>query len=167
MKKFDVIDNFLPEEDWQWVHNTMLSDKNFGWTYGDYINYAHDQQQFFQFEHLFYDRFQIYSEHYQKIINMFCDRLSMRSICRVKANLLTRTDKTEFHGWHVDRHPNDHDMIVGVYYVNTTNGKTLFEDGTEVDSIANRMLIFPGNILHSSTSCTDEKVRVVINFNWF
>ena len=39
--------------------------------------------------------------------------------------------------------------------------------GTKVESIANRMITFPSNMKHTGTSCTDEKIRVVINFNYF
>jgi len=54
-----------------------------------------------------------------------------------------------------------------ILYMNTNNGYTKFEDGTKVESVANRMITFPANMKHSGTSCTDEKTRVVINFNYF
>ena len=44
--------------------------------------------------------------------------------------------------------------------------ETIFEDGKKVESVANRMLTFPANMKHTGTSCTDEKTRVVINFNY-
>jgi hypothetical protein len=50
--------------------------------------------------------------------------------------------------------------------VNTNNGYTKFEDGTKVECVANRLLTFPTNIKHCGASCTDEKTRVVINFNY-
>ena len=46
------------------------------------------------------------------------------------------------------------------------NGYSEFEDGTKVESVANRMVTFPANVKHTGTSCTDEKTRVVINFNY-
>ena len=54
-----------------------------------------------------------------------------------------------------------------ILYVNTNNGYTKFEDGTIVESVANRLVSFPSNMKHTGTSCTDEKTRVVINFNYF
>ena len=54
-----------------------------------------------------------------------------------------------------------------IFYMNTNNGYTKFEDGTKVESVANRMVTFPANMKHAETSCTDEKIRVVINFNLF
>ena len=58
-------------------------------------------------------------------------------------------------------------LTTSIFYVNTNNGYTKFEDGTKVESVANRMVIFPSNMKHIGTSCTDEKTRVVINFNYF
>ena len=54
-----------------------------------------------------------------------------------------------------------------IFYVNTNNGYTKFEDGTKVESVANRLLTFPANMKHTGTSCTDEKTRVVINCNFY
>ena len=50
--------------------------------------------------------------------------------------------------------------------MNTNNGYTEFEDGTVVKSIENRMVVFPANMKHRGTSCTNKKVRVIINFNY-
>ena len=52
-------------------------------------------------------------------------------------------------------------------YMNTNNGKTIFEDGEEVDSVENRMVIFPASRMHAGTTHTDAMYRCVINFNWF
>ena len=51
--------------------------------------------------------------------------------------------------------------------MNTNNGYTIFEDGAKVESVANRMITFPANVKHKGTSCSDEKTRVNINFNYF
>ena len=53
-----------------------------------------------------------------------------------------------------------------VFYINTNNGYTEFEDGTRSESIANRMVTFPANLKHRGTTCSDEKTRIVINFNY-
>ena len=51
--------------------------------------------------------------------------------------------------------------------ISTTFLRAGSEDGTKVESIANRMVTFPSNMKHKGTSCTDERTRVVINFNYF
>ena len=41
-----------------------------------------------------------------------------------------------------------------------------FEDGTKVPSVANTFVTFPSDIKHTGTTCTDQKFRSVINFNY-
>ena len=53
-----------------------------------------------------------------------------------------------------------------ILYMNTNNGYTEFQNGAIVESIENRMVVFPAEMKHRGTSCTDEKIRVVINFNY-
>ena len=50
--------------------------------------------------------------------------------------------------------------------MNTNNGYTEFEDGTKVESVANRFVSFPEKMKHRGTSCTDKKTRIVININY-
>ena len=57
--------------------------------------------------------------------------------------------------------------MTAVFYVNTNNGYTIFESGEKVSSVENRMVIFDSNILHTGTTCTDERVRCVLNFNYY
>ena len=58
-------------------------------------------------------------------------------------------------------------MRGALLFLNTNDGYTKFEDGTKVESIANRMVIFPTNIKHTGTTCTDQQSRIVLNINWF
>jgi len=84
-------------------------------------------------------------------------------LIRVKANLYLRTDEIEHHDNHVDY---DFENNAAILYINTNNGLTVLEDGTECESVANRLLLFDGSKLHHSTTCTDQKRRVNININY-
>ena len=53
-----------------------------------------------------------------------------------------------------------------VYYVNTNNGGTIFQNGKKAKSKANRLVEFDCHQNHAAVDCTDQKVRVVINFNY-
>ena len=53
-----------------------------------------------------------------------------------------------------------------VYYNNSNNGYTLFENGTIINSIRNRIVIFDSNLRHCGTTCTDQKNRIVLNLNF-
>ena len=53
-----------------------------------------------------------------------------------------------------------------VFYVNTNNGGTIFQNGKKTKSKANRLVEFDSHQKHAAVDCTDQKVRVVINFNY-
>ena len=93
------------------------------------------------------------------------------SMWRIKANLRTRISKNIENEFHCDMghisEEKQKQWTTSIFYINTNNGYTEFEDGTKVESVANRMITFPTNLKHRGTSCTDEKLRVVINFNYF
>ena len=83
---------------------------------------------------------------------------------RVKANLNPRTVENKQLGqYHSDY---GFDCETAIFYVNTNNGWTQFEDGTKVNSVANRLVTFPSHMKHVGFSCTDQEVRVVINLNY-
>ena len=92
-------------------------------------------------------------------------------ILKIRAKLLTRTPEIEESDFHTDiMGPTEEkisQMTTAIYYVNANNGYTEFEDGTKVESVENRIVIFPSNIKHRGTSCTNEQTRMVINFNYF
>ena len=48
----------------------------------------------------------------------------------------------------------------------TRFGNHIFQNGSVVESLENRLLIFNSNLMHSGTTCTNENVRCVINFNY-
>ena len=100
------------------------------------------------------------------------NRINSISLWRIKTNLLTRTSNIIENAFHIDMFSNMSEeklkqWTTSIFYVNTNNGYTEFEDGTKVESVANRFISFPANLKHRGTSCTDENTRVVINFNYF
>ena len=54
----------------------------------------------------------------------------------------------------------------GILYLNDNNGYTRFEDGSRVDSVANRLVVFDARRRHTGASCTDAPWRLVLNLNW-
>ena len=59
---------------------------------------------------------------------------------------------------HVDEVTENMDHNTAIFYLNTCNGKTVV-DGTEVESVANRVVIFPANTPHYVVSQTDTDRR--------
>jgi hypothetical protein len=117
----------------------------------------------FYFVHFFYQENNVNSNFYQYLIPLL-NVLKIKALMRVKGNLYTRTEKQEIHPFHTD-YPFKHKGVI--FYVNTNNGLTILEDGTEIKSVENRLLLFDPSKPHKSTSCTDEKYRMNINVNYF
>jgi hypothetical protein len=93
-------------------------------------------------------------------------------LIKVKVNLTFGTDNPVRTGWHTDSGPGimEH-STTAIWYVNSNNGGTLFKDeenDTEffVESVANRLVIFPAHIKHMGVTCTDERARFVVNINY-
>lgn len=168
----EIIDNFLELDDFKHLQKTVLG-MDFPWKYatsiigptdssGNKVDY-HDYD--FQFVHLFYSGNLWHSDEYE-ILGPVLNKLNPIALVRIKANMGVRTHERISHGFHVDIGCMKEDVITGVYYINSNDGKTIFESGEEVDSVANRMVLFRGDKVHTGTTCTNRKVRCVINFNF-
>ena len=166
----NIEDSFLDKNTFNELQ-TFIMGGDFAWYYNDIIDYD-GQLDRFQFTHTFY-RYDAPQSSFCEKLNPILKILNPISLWRIKANLLTKTLNIVENEFHYD----DSEDVMGekikhwttsIFYMNTNNGYTEFEnDGTKVDSIANRMVTFPANLTHRGTSCTDEKTRVVINFNYF
>ena len=160
-----IIDNFIDQQSFQNLKNIMLGD-NFCWNYNQAIDYADDKDKF-QFTHSFYKDSGPSSFFYDTITPVL-RRIKYKELFRIKANLLTRTSKIEPNTFHTDIQGNWGVIpyITSIFYLNTNDGYTEFEDGTKIESIENRWVSFPEDTKHRGASCTNERVRVVINFNY-
>ena len=72
-------------------------------------------------------------------------------------------------GYHVDNFNCQYTQYTALYYINTNNGCTKLKNNgrvKRVQSIENRMVVFPANIQHQGITCTNKSRRVVINFNF-
>ena len=43
----------------------------------------------------------------------------------------------------------------------------MFKNGKVIDSVENRFIMFNSQLEHTGTTCTNQKRRIVINFNYF
>ena len=177
----EIIDDFLDQKDFDVVQAFMM-DSDLDWVYNDGIDYGivdsdgvlsfpeKGDKDKFMFFHMFYYFFAPCSTHFERLTPIF-QIINPVSLYRIKANLLTRTPNIIENGFHTDilgmSEKKLKQWTTSIFYVNTNNGYTKFEDGTKVESVANRMVTFPANMKHTGASCTDEKTRVVINFNYF
>ena len=161
----EVIDDFLPEEQFNTLASTMMS-ANFPWYFANSVlskDLLCREQYNYQFGHSFYYNYGFKSE-YSNLIVPILEKLDPIAILRIKGILLPRTETNIEHGFHLD---NTHKTKVAIYYVNTNNGYTKFADDGIINSVANRLVLFNSKDYHTGATCTDEKIRVAINFNYY
>ena len=153
---YKIFDNFLNEDEFLNIKSYVLN-PTFCWnltpnvsTLEEYIKVTSS----YYFTYLFesYDSF-----------NPILKKLNPKKIIRIKANLYPSTEKIEKHNNHIDY---DYQNCGAIYYLNTNNGLTILEDTIEVQSIKNRLLLFDASKPHCSTTCSYDKCRVNINFNF-
>ena len=113
------------------------------------------------------DRFNFRSDLHKFLIPLIKE-MNARCYMRIKANLKCRTNLPVKPQFHCDfPFPKYDGLSTSIYYINTNNGYTEFEDGTRIESVENSLLTFPYSMKHRGVSCTDEPFRMVINFNYF
>jgi hypothetical protein len=165
-----IIDNFLPDKEFKNIQDTLLNG-DFPWFLTEFkiINDGGtridvDELYNFQFTHTLYGQLGPRSKYIETLAPIL-EKLNPSAINSIKANITPITPKLMTYGYHTDT--NITNGYTGVYYINSNNGVTVFENGDVVESKENRMLIFNSMLKHSGTSCTDQKVRCVINFNFY
>jgi hypothetical protein len=158
-----VKDNFLKKNYFLTIKENLIN-INFPWYFNNGINYNGDN--FFQFTHIFYTDSKINSNFYN-ILNFLLEKINPYILIRIKVNLLTRTNKIIEYGFHTDFTNKNAKITTGIFYINTNNGYTLFKkNNKKIKSVENRYVEFDSNQEHMGTSCTDEKIRIVINLNY-
>lgn len=159
---YKIIDDFLKVSHFEVIKKSYLTNE-LPWFYEEVVNDFDKQKKAFYFVHQVYKDHSINSNYHNPLIPLI-DRLNVKSLVRIKANLYPHSETLITHAAHKDY---DFEHKAAIFYLNTNNGYTILEDGTKVESVANRLLMFDAHKPHQSTNCTDEKVRVNINFNYF
>jgi len=176
-----VIDNFLPKEEFNDLRD-YISSTIFPWYFSSDVAYTDDykgeEQKFAnaprtyeQEQWSFYSIHTIYANHQLKSskelwkkVEPLLGKTSVKSLLRMKVNMYPKTPKVIHHSDHLD-YPWSHNGAI--FYLNDNDGITVLNDGTEVESVANRILLFDSSKPHHSTTCTNSERRLNINFNYF
>ena len=156
-----IIDNLLSEKELELMKTIMMHNQDMPWYYNDYIASYRANDPMYYFTHNFFNE---YKSNWFYIVEPILNKIDHRVLIRCKANMYPSTPVITHHDPHVDL---EYEHKGAIFYINTNNGVTVLEDGTEIESIENRLLLFDSSKKHNSTSCTDAKVRVNINFNYF
>jgi hypothetical protein len=158
-----IIDNYLDEETFTNISQFMMG-SYFPWFYNDAVASVEKRNDLSYFTHGFFDvdfEFQMSSMYW--LIQPLVNKIQPKDIIRVKGNLYPNVGTNINDPFHQD-YKFEHKGAI--FYINTNNGATIFEDGTRVESVANRILFFDPTIPHASCRCTDEKIRVNVNLNY-
>lgn len=166
MKNIEIIDNFLPFEDFKKIQSEVLG-ADFPWFFkkekayegpeiqGDFENV--------QFVHMIQKLDGEKSFAYKMFLPVF-EKLKIKEIIRAKLNLTTRIQSHRTYGFHIDTIKKGKTAI---FYLNNNNGVTAFEkENTHIESVENRLIIFPTNMYHSGVTHTDVYRRIVLNINY-
>ena len=162
-----IIDNYLEPELYKKISSYLKSDKA-SWYFKkeDTNHFSKNKNGFFSF--CFYNHGQPDHAKFYDLVVPILMKLDADACQQIRANLVVRDKDTVESGWHMDG-PNPA-ATTGILYLTNCNSKTVVKtkDGDVfVDSIENRMLLFPQNTEHKVIYQTDVHKRYVINFNYF
>lgn len=163
MSEFKIIDNFLHPSDAEKLSEAILC-PTFPWTFADKIagNEEGYSNENIYFLHTIYDGYRPCSDIWN-MMQPFMEFLSPKALIRAKINMYLPTKDRANHNPHVDQlYPH----YGALYYINDNDGVTTMHDGTQIESVANRLVIFDSSLEHSSSSCTNAQRRVTMNFNY-
>lgn len=162
--QYEVIDNYLPQEEFEVIKNTMMG-LDFPWYYNPNVAKANEDKYVnsMYFTHSFF-KDAVATSSFFCLIRPLLYKMNAKATVRVKGNMYPNVGSLLENDRHVDF---DFPHKGAIFYINTNNGPTTLEDGTKIDSVANRILLFDPSKEHYSTHCTDQKVRVNININYF
>jgi len=159
-----IIDNFLPDPDYKHIHK-VVTGLDFPWYYRNYK--VDEGDNFSQLTHMLWEpKRGIVSPFFSMLATML-DTLEIGILLKAKINLTLRTESPRVSNMHWDTYC-EH-SITGIFYINTNNGYTLFEDSSKVHSVANRLVVFNSRTEHAGVSNTmkDPEDRLVLNLNFF
>jgi hypothetical protein len=169
-----IIDNFLSQEELFLIQSTFFpqdpnNPNNFAWNYQKGIVRDPELGLTGYEEHDWIYVRQLYStdnglrfDRFYPTVKSIIDKLKVKKLFDIRANLLVPTETHIYHEFHTDRKvPHQ----VALFYVTTCNGFTVLKNTAEVECVENRMLLFDGSIEHHSVTSTDHP-RCVININY-
>lgn len=142
----------------------LVESEFFPWYYNDQINGddypPNDGTLNFQFVHnLFRD-----DQPCSSFLEVFTPVLSFikpKRLVRLKLNLNPQQGAPLCLGFHTDTSESGYKSAI--YYAVSSDGPTVFKDGTAIEPKANRLVTFPSEVLHSGTAPTAHKRRILLN----
>ena len=171
-----IIDNFL-DKDTNKKFNSILTGNKFNWHICKEMVEGDDSNWFFYHTGIEHGKKAtsefVYEQIFLPLINgvFYCRFMPSKykllqpdELCyRAKINYYPLNERFKKSMWHKDFH---YEHMVAIYYVNSNNGYTELKDKGKIESVENRLVIFPGDIEHRAIGHTDTNARLNINLNY-
>jgi len=161
---FEVFDNVLNKEDFELLQYNMITTDILPWFLANVVADLNEVGHHYYFTHMFYNNYKVQSPFMDKLLTPLIHKIDPKALIRIKGNLYPSTQTVEEHRNHSDY---AYDHKGALFFVNSNNGYTTMYDGTRIESKENRLLLFDPSKPHRSSTCSDTKYRVTINFNYF
>ena len=168
-KKVQIFNNFLDQEVFLEIKKFIMSPRC-QWRYVNYIAHkdGRDNDNDGYFVHSFKDCHpQTFEDRYPEsphfpLIAKILNKIKYQNILRIRSSLYPRRDVQKPDPFHIDY---NFPHKVCIFYVNTNNGYTMFENGEKIPSVENQLATFDGNEKHCSVVQTDTSARYIVNIN--
>ena len=168
-KKVQIFNNFLDQEVFLEIKKFIMSPRC-QWRYVNYIAHkdGRDNDNDGYFVHSFKDCHpQTFQDRYPEsphfpLIVKILDKIQYQNILRIRSSLYPRRDVQKPDPFHIDY---NFPHRVCIFYVNTNNGYTMFENGEKIPSVENQLATFDGSEKHCSVVQTDTPARYIVNIN--
>jgi len=158
-----VYDDFLSESEFAPIKDFFLGfDITWRWC-GNKSRTGVDDLDNYQFYHLIYEDGEVKSDAAQLLFPIL-NKVNSGRLLRAKVNCNPRNARILKYGLHIDQSV---DCTTAIYYINSNDGFTEFENGDTIESVENRLVTFPSRLHHTGTTCTNQKRRVVLNLNYY
>ena len=160
-----LVDNLLPEEDFKSLQEIVLGN-TIPYYYSSSVAKNDEERNhldWFYFTHTLFEENKPVSPFFDIFNEKLFKKLYKFAIYRAKINCYPRTETIVHHEKHIDHEMSHKGLILSF---NSCDGYTVLEDGTMIESIANRGLFFDSSKKHNSTTCTNAKARFNININY-
>lgn len=166
--EIDVVKNFLPEEEFRPLQELLMKKQGIAWYYQNHVTRVSEEKSNWRLFYMFsmvYENDQLENFHpaWENIMPLL-NRIDIKALVRVKINLYPNTEKVYEHDPHFDY---NWEHKACIFSINTCDGYTKLHDGTKIPSIENQALFFDGSTEHTSSTTSDDVVRMNININYF
>ena len=167
MTTHKIIENFLSEDYFKEIQEAVVWNLDFPWfiqnnVVSDKDCSGYDESHWYAM-HLAYSKACPRGKTYDLLVPFINLIPDLHALIRVKYNFYAQTPEIIDHAKHIDY---DFENKGAILYLNTCNGYTRLHDGTKIENIENRLLLFDPQKLHNSSTTTNSKGRFNININY-